>query len=211
MASNSRPSSSICSGVRRASGLSISVVLMGLLFSELDDDAPLGGVDAGADHLALGAADLAVGQVADLALAELADARVADALATAVGQVEALLLAGDEDRSRAIRLHLLVALGEDDAASLALLGQAELGLEALHVQAIAVAVGVPVVEHRVEQLARPGDERLALLPVGAQLVEVVRRDAGTLAGQPQLHLQAFVMLVERAQLLAEDHVVLGTG
>src|SRR4051795_470346 len=184
MASNSRPSSSICSGVRRASGLSISVVLMGLLFSELDDDAPLGGVDAGADHLALGAADLAVGQVADLALAELADARVADALATAVGQVEALLLAGDEDRSRAVALDLLLGLREDDAAALALLGQAELGLEALHVELVAVAVRVPVVEHRVEQLARPGDEGLALAPVGTQLVEVARPQARGRAREP---------------------------
>src|SRR5947208_11764701 len=117
MASNSRPSSSICSGVRRASGLSITATP-----SQLDDDAPLRRVDAGADHLALGARDLAVAQVAQLALAELSDARVADALATAVGQVEALILTGDEDRGRAVALDLLLALGEDDAAALALLG-----------------------------------------------------------------------------------------
>src|SRR5205085_11327592 len=103
-------------------------------------------------------ADLAIGQVADPALAELADARVADALATAVGQVEALVLSGDEDRGRAVALDLLLRLGEDDAAALALLRQTELGLEALHVQAVAVAVLVPVVGHGVEQLTRAGDE-----------------------------------------------------
>src|SRR3954463_10545311 len=110
MASNSRPSSSSCSSVRRARGLSITVAP-----SELDDDAPFRRVDAGADHLALRAGDLAVAQVADPALAELADARVADALATAEGQVEALVLAGDEDRRRPVGLDLLLALGEDDA------------------------------------------------------------------------------------------------
>src|SRR3954453_8292289 len=95
-----RPISSICSGVRRASGLSISaVVLIGIsLASELDDDAPLGRVDAGPDHLAVGPGDLSVAQVADLAGAQLPDARVADALAATVGQVEALVLARDEDR-----------------------------------------------------------------------------------------------------------------
>src|SRR3954469_25349454 len=103
MASNSRPSSSSCSSVRRANGVSITAAP-----SELDDDAPLRRVDAGADHLALRAADLAVGQVADPALAELADARVADALTTAVGQVEALFLAGDEDRGRAVAIDLLL-------------------------------------------------------------------------------------------------------
>src|SRR3954469_19927550 len=124
MASNSRPSSSSCSGVRRASGLSITASP-----SELDDDAPLRRVDARADHLALRAGDLAIAQVADLTLAELSDARVADALAAAEGQVEALVLAGDEDRGRPVGLNLLLALGEDDAAALALLGETELGLE----------------------------------------------------------------------------------
>src|SRR3954467_517977 len=167
-------------------------MLMAGPLSELDDDAPLRRVDAGADHLALRAADLAVAQVADLALAELADARVADPLAAAERQVEALLLTGDEDRRRAVALDLLLAVGEHDRAALALLGQAELGLEALHVQAVAVAVAVPVLEHRVEQLARAGDERLALAPVGAHLVEVGRLQARALAGDPQLEAEALV-------------------
>src|SRR3954452_11933473 len=129
MASSSRPSCSICSALRRASGLSMSVLLTAGPLSELDDDAPFRRVDAGADHLTLRAGDLAVAQVADPALAELADARVADALAAAEGQVEALVLAGDEDRRRPVGLDLLLALGEDDAAALALLGETELGLE----------------------------------------------------------------------------------
>src|SRR4051812_35440437 len=113
----------------------------------------LGGVDARPDHLSLRPGHLPVAQVAHLALAELPDAGVADALATAVGQVQPVLLAGDEDRCRAVALDLALAGGEDDRAALALLGQAELGLEALHVQAVAVALAVPVLQHGVEQLA----------------------------------------------------------
>src|SRR3954469_25331656 len=101
MASNSRPSCSISSSVRRARGLSI-IDSMRSFSLEGDLDGPLGGVDAGADHLARGARDLAGAQVADLAGAELADARVADAHAAAVGQGEPGLLAGDEDRLGAV-------------------------------------------------------------------------------------------------------------
>src|SRR3954469_17225251 len=130
MTSSSRPSCSICSALRRASGLSVSGLLTGGALSELGDGAPLRRVDAGADHLPLRADDLAVAQVADLALAQLADARVADPLAAAVGQVEALVLAGDEDRRAPVGLDLLLGGGEDDRAALPLLGEAELGLEA---------------------------------------------------------------------------------
>src|SRR4051794_41663916 len=147
MASNRRPSSSICSVLSRASGLSTSVVLMAGPLSQLDDDAPFRRIDAGANHLALRAGHFPVSQVANLALAELADARVADALAAAEGQVEALLLAGDEDRLAAVALDLLLRGGEDDRAALALLPEAELGLEALQVQAGASARGGPVLPH----------------------------------------------------------------
>src|SRR3954447_6805084 len=211
MASNSRPSSSICSAVSRASGLSMSLVLTAGPLSELDDDAPFRRVDAGTDHLPFGAGDLSVAQVPDLALAQLADARVADALAAAVGQVEALVLAGDEDRRAPVGLDLLLGGREDDRAALALLGEAELGLEALHVQAVAVAVGVPVVGHRVEQLAGAGDEGLALAPVRAQPVEVARRDALALAGEPQRDVQPLVRVLEALELVTEDDVVLGAG
>src|SRR3954469_24808054 len=106
MASSSRPSCSICSALRRASGLSMSVLLTAGPLSELDDDAPLRRVDAGADHLPLRPRDLAVAQVADLALAELADAGVADALAAAERKIEALVLARDQDRRAAVALGL---------------------------------------------------------------------------------------------------------
>src|SRR4051812_15873284 len=106
MASKMRPSSSICSVLSLASGLSITASS-----SQLYDDAPLRGVDAGADHLAVRAGDLAVAQIADLAGAELADARVADALAAAERQLEPLLLAGDEYRRGAVALDLAVRLG----------------------------------------------------------------------------------------------------
>src|SRR4051812_25890 len=96
MASNSRPSSSICSFVRWASGLSTSSVmsrscllstavggfidaLLLVVFSKLDLDVAFGGVHAGANHLARLPGHLARPQVANLPGAELSDAGVADA------------------------------------------------------------------------------------------------------------------------------------
>src|SRR5438270_7298983 len=103
---------------------------------QLDFHRPLWGVDACPDVLALVPRDVAVAQVPDLARDQLPDAGVADALAAAVGQVEPGLLAGDEDRSRAVGLGLAVGLGELDRPALALLDvRVELGLEALHVEA----------------------------------------------------------------------------
>src|SRR3954471_4419830 len=71
IASNSLPSASICSSLRRASGLSIIVSVAVIVLLEFDLDGPLGGVDAGTDHLAPGLGNLARTQVADLAGAEL--------------------------------------------------------------------------------------------------------------------------------------------
>src|SRR4051794_28675406 len=120
------------------------------VLSELDLDRPLRGVDAGTDHLAARAGHLAGAQVADLAGLQLADAGVADAFAAAERERETGLLAGDEDRLAAVGVRLAVALEELDRPALALLGLAEDGLEALHVQALAVAVLVPVLVERVE-------------------------------------------------------------
>src|SRR5689334_6397484 len=99
MASNSRPSCSICSSLRWASGLSImslAAIFSSSRFSQGDLDRPLGGVDTGADDLSLGAGDLPGAQVADLPGAERSDAGVADPLAAAEGQRGAGLLARDE-------------------------------------------------------------------------------------------------------------------
>src|SRR3954468_10943138 len=161
--------------------------------SEGDVDVALGRVDAGADHFAGGARDLTGAHVADLPGAELSDARVADAHATAEGQRAAGLLAGDQDRLRAIALRLEVALAEADRAALALLGVAlaDDRLEALHVQPVAVAAALPVLAHRVEHLGGPAEERLAVLPVGAELLEVVRCQAPVLAGE--LKVQAIAV------------------
>ena len=53
-----------------------------------------------------------------------------------------------------------------------------IGLEALHVKAARVALALPVLAQRVEQVGGPADERLALAPVGAQLVEIGRDPCG---------------------------------
>src|ERR1017187_11000294 len=79
IASNSRPSSSICSGVRRVRGLSIRLSIMFLASgSQFDFDRALGRVDTGADHLALLAVYLAGAQVADLARPQTPATRVTD-------------------------------------------------------------------------------------------------------------------------------------
>src|SRR4051812_11268401 len=177
------------------------------VLSELDLDGALRGVYAGSDHLSTLPGHLARAQVADLAGLQLADAGVTDALAASEGEAEAGVLAGDQDRLAAVRLRLAVALEELDRPALALLGLAEDGLEALHVQAVAVAMLLPVVVERVEQLGRAGDEPLALLPVGAQLLEVLGLEAPHLARVLLVQAEAVVALRHLAQLLAEDHVL----
>src|SRR5205814_8811453 len=119
-------------------------------------------VDAGSDALALLTRDLAVAQVADASGGELADAGVANALAAAVRQVEALLLPGDQDRSGAVALRLAVALQELDGAALALLDVADLRLEALEAELVAEARRLVVLLHRVDHLGGAREERLAL-------------------------------------------------
>src|SRR4051812_7864092 len=113
MASNSRPSSSICWSLSRASGLSIMLGIRApsVSVSQGDLDGAFGGVDAGAHDLADAARHLAGAQVADLAGAERADARVADPHPAAVGQRRAGLLAGDEDRLGAVAGRLDVTGG----------------------------------------------------------------------------------------------------
>src|SRR4051794_41261317 len=130
------------------------------VLSELDLDGALGGVDAGSDHLSALPGHLAGAQVADLAGLQLADAGVADALAASEGEAQAGVLAADEDRLAAIRMRLTVALEELDRPSLALLGLADDGLEALHVQAVAAAGLVPGGVHRGGQVGRAADEPL---------------------------------------------------
>src|SRR5436190_3855350 len=210
MASNSRPTSSICSALSRVRGLSIMVGIWVLAWGSKGDlDGSFGGIDARADDLALAAGHLARTEVADLARAQLSDAGVADAHPAAEGERRAGLLAGDEDWLRALAARLDVALEELDRAALADLSVAlaDDGLEALHVQAIAVAGLVPVLAHRVEQVARSREERLALTPVGAQVVEVLGPDPAVLAGHLLVQAHAGIARRHLAQLVAEDDVV----
>src|SRR3954463_13578777 len=148
MASNSRPSSSICWSLSRASGLSIMLGIRApsVSVSQGDLDGAFGGVDAGAHDLADAARHLAGAQVEDLAGAQRADARVADPHPAAVGQRRAGLLAGDEDRQGAVAGRLDVAGGEADRAALAELAVAlaDDGLKALDVQAVALTLALPV-------------------------------------------------------------------
>src|SRR5918911_4856440 len=121
---------------------------------------------------------------------------MADALTTPVGEVEALVLTGDQDRLAAVRLGFGLALAEDDRAALALLGLAELGLEALHVQALAVAILIEVLLHRVEHGGRAAEKGLALRPVRGDLGQVRRLEAPMVFGVLLLAENALVAAPE---------------
>ena len=82
-------------------------------------------------------------------------------------------------------------------------------LEALDVKARRVAVLAPVGEHRVDQLARPRQERLALAPVGAHVVEIGRNDPLRFARQVRDEAVAAVGGVHALQVVAEDHLLGG--
>src|SRR4051794_39607829 len=180
-----------------------------LCSSQFDPHRALRSADAGADHLALLAVDLAVAQVADPPGAELSDAGVADALAASERQLEPGLLPGDEDGLRPVGFGLGLARDERDAAALALPPLAELGLEALHVEVLQLALSLPMVGQGVEHLPRPGGERLALAPVRTQLFEVGGLDAALGTGELDVHPEAGTPPVEVVESIAEDHVVLG--
>src|SRR3954447_21139118 len=203
MASNSRPSSSICSGVSRARGLSISIIWgMRVLGrgSQGQLDGALGGVDARAHHLPGRAGDLAGAQVAHLAGAQAPDARVADPHAAAVGQRGAGLLPRDEDRRGAVAVRLDAARGQPDRAARAELrvARADDGLEALRVQARRFTLALPVLAERVEEVAVPAREGLAVAPVRAQAVEVGRRHAALLGRDLLVEAEAGPPRVQRA-------------
>src|SRR5215213_5152522 len=212
MASKRLPSSSICSSLRRATGLLISVVVnASSSSSKLYLDVALRGIYAGPDRLALRSVDLPVSEIANLYFAQLSHARVADPLATAERKLEARLLSRHQDRRRAIRLGLGLAPRKADLSALALLRFTQLGLEALHVKPVEDPLGLPVIGQRVEHVPRPGGERLSLAPVGAQLVEVRGLHPALGAGQPQPQSVAIMPCVEVAQAVAEDDLPLRPG
>src|SRR5215212_11345403 len=129
---------------------------------------------------------------------------MADALATPVGEVEALLLACHQDRLAAVRLGFGIAAAEDDRAAFPLLGLAQLGLKALHVQPLAVSVLLEVLLDRVEHRGGAAEEGLALRPVGADLLEVGRLKAPVVLGVLLVAAQPLMAALQLAQLFAED-------
>src|SRR5687768_13442150 len=178
--------------------------------SEVDFNWSLRRADARPDLFPVISVDLAAAQVAHLSGRQGADARVADPLAAAVRQLQALLLAGDEDRRRSVADRLAVAVEELDQAALALLEVAgrELRLEALHVEVVEAAGFLVVVVDGVEHLARAREERLALLPIRAELLQMRGLEAAHLARVLLVQPEPVVLVAQLAQLLAEDHVVL---
>src|SRR6185312_15703600 len=95
---------------------------------------------------------------------------MANSNATAKGKVETGLFARLENRCAAVAFDFLVAVEEAHRASLAGVGvTADLGLEPLEVQALAVPVRFPVLNQGVEHLTGPRAERLALAPVRAHI------------------------------------------
>ncbi len=122
-------------------------------------------------------------------------------------KLDAGALAGGEDRLLAVAERLDAALCERDRAAAAALAVADarVWLEVLHVQARAIAVALEALADRLEQPGGATEERLALAPVGAELVEVRSGHAPLLAGALLVQPIARVARVEQAQLLAEDH------
>src|SRR5690348_1309939 len=121
---------------------------------------------------------------------------MADPLTAPVGELEAGLLAGHQNRLVPVRLRLAVGLQELDrpTLALALLAQPELGLETLHMQTIAVPVLVEVLAEGIEHLVGPGDEGLAVAPVGTQPIEVLGPHAPVLARELLVETEAIVAL-----------------
>src|SRR4051812_32844939 len=111
-------------------------------------------MDAGAHHLSFASIHFAAAQVAQLAGHELAGAGVADPHPAAERQLQPGLLAADEDRLAAVVLDLAVGLQELDRPALALALAADDRLEALEVELVGVALLLPVLLERVEQVGR---------------------------------------------------------
>src|ERR1700722_3971880 len=187
MASSSRPICSICSAVRRVSGLSIRLGMCSLACgSKFDFDRALGRVDARTDHLPVLSVDLAGAQVADLARPQPTDARVADPHATAEGERRARFLASDKDRLRPVRQcgHVGIAEANRPAISLLALLAAEVRLEVLDVKVLTISeLLLPMVGHGSQHLGGSGEEGFAVAPVRAQSIEVGRGDPPALACQ----------------------------
>jgi hypothetical protein len=64
-----------------------------------------------------------------------------------------------------------------------------------------------VLDHHVEEAGGAREERLALAPVRADLLQPLGREAAVLGGQLLVEAEARVALGEVAQLAPEDHVV----
>src|SRR3954452_12441169 len=176
IASSSRAMSSRSSGVR----CSRSVVLMRESPGELEVDPNRAGRsgDAGADHLAVGALDVAGAQVAYRAGVQAPDAGVADAHATAVRQQRARLLAGDQQRRRAVRVDVLAAGQEADATAVArhaLRGRDR--AETLEMQALGNGRAREARSERVEQACGAARPRLPLAPIRHAPIKLAHRPA----------------------------------
>src|SRR3954449_11615660 len=170
MASSSPPMCSRSSGVRCSRRV---VLIASDPASEVDLDAARRGVDAGADHLAVGLLEVAGAKVADGAGAQSPDAGVADAHPAAVRQQRPRPLADYQERRRRVGVGVLAAGEEADAAARA----ADAGgdgdwPEALEVQALRDASALEAIGQGVQQARRAAGPRLAIAPVGHSPVEV---------------------------------------
>ena len=115
---------------------------------------------------------LAGAQVSDLPLGELADAGVADPHPAAEGEIGPGLLAADEDRDAASRRSASTSVTRKRTVPPSPSRAAvPMAAGSAPCQQVGIALGLPVLDDRVEQLAGPGGERVAVAPVGAELGE----------------------------------------
>ncbi len=164
-------------------------------------DVALRGVDAGTHRSPGGLAHLVGPQVPELPGFQRSDTRVADADTAAVRQLQAGVLACDQDGCSPVALHLFLAVEEVDGAALAAPGiPTDDRLETFEVESFGITVFVPVFFEGVEQVARARAEGVAFAPVGAQIVQVGGGDAASVAAEPQLETQSGMPIVEVAQV-----------
>src|ERR1700684_347279 len=177
--------------------------------SEVDLDRAFGRVDAGAQELTGLAVHAAGTQVADLPGAQLADAAVADAHATAERHARAGGLAGEQDRLLAVAGGVDATAAQANRAAAAALAVADAGagLEVLDVQPRGIAVFAPALAERLQQPGGAAEKALALAPVGAEWLQLVRADPAELAAEAHVQAVAAVRAAQFLQLAREDHAV----
>src|SRR3954471_11008272 len=212
--SSSRPIASMSASVRWANCLMSVTATQRSPFridaaqgSDAEDAVAGRGGDAGLDAVAFDVYG-AIAQVADGAGDQRDDAGLADTHPASERHLHADLLAGLEQRRRAVDLGGATTCAESNGAAFAA-NTVELDREPLHVQLAGQVMRVPHplggVEHR-RRAARPG---LAFDPARHHVVPVLQREHAHRFGDLLVQPEGTVLFSHRVQLVSEQNVALG--